>query len=355
MTNLHFQCRHTYPSGFTLDVAFGIGDGVTAIFGPSGSGKSTLLNILAGILRPQSARIQFNGRVLVDTAAHICLPPEDRHIGFVFQDHLLFPHLSVKGNLSYGLRRRPLRHIDFDRLVQVLDLGQLLDRSPHTLSGGQRQRVALGRALLRGPELLLLDEPLAALDAAVKDRILTYLERAISEWKVPTLFVSHDQTDVRRLADQVLVLESGRVVDTGPTPATLDRAVLVKMESHPGPINLVCVSNVHRAGEHWEGQIGSQPVYLPGELAITGSSAYIRFLPKDVTLGQGDITGVSTRNRLHGKVREIITVDHKAFVAIDVGQFLWAEVTLDAVRELTLRPEADVICLIKASAIQIVA
>ncbi|MGE5612458.1 MAG: molybdenum ABC transporter ATP-binding protein [Bacillota bacterium] len=354
MTSLHFQCRHRYPSGFELDAVFDVGDGVTAIFGPSGSGKSTILSIMAGILRPQSARIEFNGQVLVDTAARICLPPEDRRIGFVFQDHLLFPHVSVKENLLYGLRRRPLRHIDFDRLVQILDLGELLDRYPHTLSGGQRQRVALGRALLRGPELLLMDEPLAALDAAVKDRILSYLERAIGEWKVPTLFVSHDQTDVRRLAERVLILESGRVVDTGPTSTTLDRAVLVKMGSHPGPVNLLCVSHIHRTGEHWEGRIGLQPLYLPGELELEGPVAYVRFMPKDVTLGQGDVAGVSTRNRLRGTVREIITVDHKAFVAIDVGQFLWAEVTLDAVRELGLRAGGDVVCLIKASVIQVV-
>ena len=212
MSRLHFHCRHVYPDGFTLECAFEMGDGVTALFGPSGSGKTTVLGLISGLLTPLAGTIHLGGLVLLDTSAGVCLPPEKRHIGMVFQDHLLFPHLSVAQNLRYGRRRRPCRLIDFDRVVQVLELGSLLDRWPHTLSGGQRQRVSLGRALLRGPELLLMDEPLTALEADLKDRILLYLERAVTEWRVPTLFVSHNQSDGRRLADQVIVLEAGHLV-----------------------------------------------------------------------------------------------------------------------------------------------
>src|SRR5262249_52865156 len=193
MSRLVFACRHRSPSGFVLDARFEAGDGTTALFGPSGSGKSTVLGLVAGILRPQSGVIRLADRVLVDTAAGVCLPPERRRLGLVFQDHLLFPHLTVAQNLRYGQRRRPARRIDFSRGVDILEVGGLLDRSPATLSGGQRQRVALGRALLRGPELLLMDEPLTALDEKLKERILTYLERAVGEWHIPTLFVSHDQ------------------------------------------------------------------------------------------------------------------------------------------------------------------
>src|SRR5690606_35642680 len=154
---------------------------VTALVGPSGAGKSTILSLIAGLLRPEFGTIRLEGRVLLDTAAQVCVAPEGRQIGLVFQDHLLFPHLTVEQNLRYGLRRRPARTIEFAKLVAILELEGLLQRSPRTLSGGQRQRVALGRAMLRGPELLLMDEPLTALDERLKVQILDYLKRAIYE------------------------------------------------------------------------------------------------------------------------------------------------------------------------------
>jgi molybdate transport system ATP-binding protein len=222
---LHFDCRLRYASGFLLEARFEAGDGVTALFGPSGSGKTSVLNLIAGVARPDSGVIRLDGRTLVDSTARVFLPPERRCIGVVFQDQLLFPHLSVRQNLRFGQGRRGARAMDPDRVAEVLEIGDLLDRRPKTLSGGQRQRVALGRALLRGPDLLLMDEPLAALDAELKNRVLVYLERALAEWRIPTVFVSHDEADVRRLADAVVVLAAGRVVAAGPTAATLDGAV----------------------------------------------------------------------------------------------------------------------------------
>lgn len=223
---LSFRCRHRYPAGFTLDAAFDAGDGVTALFGPSGSGKSTVLSVIAGVLRPDAGEVRLGDRVLLDTSRRVNVPPEGRRVGIVFQDQLLFPHLTVAANLRYGMSRRGLgrgRPIDFDRVVQVLELADLLGRHPHTLSGGQRQRVALGRAVLRGPDLLLMDEPMTGLDEGLKGRIMTYLGRAVAEWRLPTIYVAHDQADVRRLADQVVVLRAGRAADAGPTAATLDR------------------------------------------------------------------------------------------------------------------------------------
>lgn len=352
MSRLEFQCSHRYATGFELDVAFEMGDGVTALFGASGSGKSTTLSIIAGLLRPQSGRIVLGDRALLDTKNGTCLPPEQRGVGFVFQDHLLFPHLTVRRNLLYGARRRPLREIDLDRIVQILELGTLLDRPPATLSGGQRQRTALGRAILRGPELLLMDEPLTALDEGLKDRILTYVDRVVNEYRLPTLFVSHDQTDVRRLADSVVVLEAGHVVNAGPTRDTLDDALIRKMESHPGPINLLRIDNVRRADGHWEGELNGQPFRLPESLNVKGPSLHVRLSSSDVVLGQHDVEGISVRNQLHGRVREIVALPERAFVAVDVGQFLWTEVTLEAVRDLHLKPEMEVTCLIKTAAIR---
>jgi molybdate transport system ATP-binding protein len=351
MPRLAFACRHRYPSGFELDAHFETGDGTTAVFGPSGSGKSTILGLIAGILRPQAGRIHLADRLLVDTASGVFLPAEQRRIGMVFQDHLLFPHLTVAQNLRYGLRRRPVRRIEFDRVVAILEVGGLLDRLPHTLSGGQRQRVALGRALLRGPELLLMDEPLTALDEELKERILTYLERAVAEWRIPTLFVSHNQADVRRLADRVVVLKSGKVLEAGPTGPTLDRAVASRPSGLPSPVNLLRLTEVRQAGGHWEGRVGGQVLQLPASPALQpGASAFVEFRPCDVILTNADVAGLSVRNHLHGRVREVVALPDRTLVAVDVGQFLWAEVTAEAVRELDVRADQAIVCLIKTSA-----
>jgi molybdate transport system ATP-binding protein len=221
MGRLHFDVRFSYPSGFELNASFEAGEGVTALFGPSGSGKSTILSLIAGALPPASGGIRLGDLTLVDTQSGVFLPPDQRRLGIVFQDHLLFPHMTVKKNLLFGWNRRNARPIDLTRVVEILEIGELLDRLPATLSGGQRQRVAAGRAILRGPELLLLDEPLAALDEGLKDRILIFLERAFLEWRIPTLFVSHDQSDVIRMANHLVLLQVGRVVEWGPTAKIL--------------------------------------------------------------------------------------------------------------------------------------
>ena len=200
---------------FLLDVDFTAGVGVTALFGPSGAGKTTILDAIAGARRPQQGRIVVGGRVLLDTAQRIAVPMHARRIGYVFQDGRLFPHFSVRQNLRYAQWfRRPPRD-RFDEVVALLGIAHLLQRRPGTLSGGERQRVAIGRALLAEPDLLLLDEPLAALDAARKDEILPYLARLRDAAVAPILYVTHSVDEVQRLADTVIVLSSGRVRHQG--------------------------------------------------------------------------------------------------------------------------------------------
>jgi molybdate transport system ATP-binding protein len=214
MSLLDFRCQLTYSSGFHLDAAFVMDHPVTAICGPSGSGKTSILSIIAGLRRPDQGTVRLGKRLLEDRANGTHVAPEKRRIGYVFQDQLLFPHLSVRRNLLYGWKRRPrgTESVDFQRVREVLELKELVDRYPHTLSGGQRQRVALGRALLSAPDLLLLDEPLVSLDAPLKERVLDYVEQVLKEWHIPTLYVTHDMRDVKRLAQQVIVLEQGQVV-----------------------------------------------------------------------------------------------------------------------------------------------
>ena len=191
--------------------------GATALFGPSGAGKTSLVNMIAGLLAPDRGTIALDGEVLDDTAGHIHVPPHRRRIGYVFQDARLFPHLDVRQNLDYGRRMNALAD-DPDqrkRVTDLLDIGQLLDRRPGKLSGGERQRVALGRALLAKPRLLLLDEPLGALDEGRRAEILPYLVRLRDEARIPMVYVSHDAAEMRQLATQIVLLQRGRVSSFG--------------------------------------------------------------------------------------------------------------------------------------------
>jgi molybdate transport system ATP-binding protein len=208
---LHFDCRFAYDTGFRLDFAFDAGQGVTALVGPSGSGKTTVLNLIAGILRPTSGSIRLHDRILYDAASRVNLPPERREVGYVFQDYQLFPHLSVAENLRYGQRRVKSGAISYDKIVEILDLGEVVERAPYSLSGGQKQRVALGRALLRCPRLLLLDEPLSALDMELRASIAQYLARSIEEFKLPALLVTHDPHSVAALAHATIVMQNQAV------------------------------------------------------------------------------------------------------------------------------------------------
>jgi molybdate transport system ATP-binding protein len=205
---------------FRLEVDLTIAARVCAVAGPSGSGKTSLLEAVAGLARPERGRIELDGCLLFDSATRVDLPPERRQLGYVFQDGALFPHLSVAGNLRYGLRRRRGPGPAWEEVVEVLGLGALLERRVTSLSGGERQRVGLGRALLAAPRLLLLDEPLASLDAELKRRILPFLARCVETFGVPVLYVSHSARELLTLADEAVLLAGGSVVAAGP-PAAL--------------------------------------------------------------------------------------------------------------------------------------
>jgi molybdate transport system ATP-binding protein len=202
---------------FRLAARFETEARVTALFGPSGAGKTTIINMIAGLLAPDRGRIMYRGKLLFDAAGKVNLPPYRRRFGYVFQDGRLFPHLTVRGNLEYGRRMYRLKRDpgELERVVAMLDIAHLADRRPGKLSGGERQRVAIGRALLMWPQLLLLDEPLASLDAARKAEIMPYLERLRDEAGVPMIYVTHQAEDARRLASMVVRVEAGRVAAVG--------------------------------------------------------------------------------------------------------------------------------------------
>lgn len=207
---------------FSLELDLEIPAQVTAIFGPSGAGKTSLLDVISGLRRPASARIEIDGDILVDTAKQFHMPARHRGIGYVPQDLALFPHLSVRQNLLYGAKpggqTDPAFH--FESIVELLEVGILVDRRIHELSGGEKQRVALARALLAAPRLLLLDEPLSSLDVRLKDKIIPCLGRIRAELALPILYVTHDRDEVLALCDEVILLERGKVVGRG-EPETL--------------------------------------------------------------------------------------------------------------------------------------
>jgi len=213
-TIISFDCCYQYPGGFELSAAFEVNAGVTALFGPSGSGKTTILSLIAGLLRPTQGSISISGETVTDMKTKISVPPEQRRIGFLFQDHALFPHLRVKRNIEYGAKRRASGTVPLKRLVETLELQDLLQRYPGSLSGGQQQRVALARALASNPSVLLLDEPLTSVEAALRDRIADYIERVVNEHEIPVLLVSHNRPFVDRLANRVLEIENGRLLPT---------------------------------------------------------------------------------------------------------------------------------------------
>lgn len=204
----------------SLDVDLTLPDrGLTAVFGRSGSGKTTLINILSGLMDPDEGSISINDTVLYDSKRRTKLPVHERRIGYVFQEARLFPHLTVRSNLRYGYQ--PNGQIRMDEVVSLLGIGQVLDRRPHYLSGGERQRVAIGRALLTNPHLLLMDEPLSALDEIRKNEIIPFIERVRDEFQTPIFYVTHSKAEVVRLANYLVVLADGKVVGSGPTSTTL--------------------------------------------------------------------------------------------------------------------------------------
>lgn len=354
---IRFDCRLVRP-GFTFDVCFTAGAGVTALFGPSGSGKSTAIRLVAGLERPDDGRISLGDTVLVDTAARRFLPPHRRRVGLVFQDAQLFPHLSVAANLRYGrfFTPRAARRIAFDPVVEVLGIAHLLARRPATLSGGERQRVAIGRTLLASPGLLLMDEPLAALDAARKQEILPFIERLRDEFAIPILYVSHAVEEVARLAATVVRIEAGRVAAFG-TPAEVLAAA---GPGHPGDrFDVVSMlSGDHAAYDAAYGVTRfhhpAGPIIVPGRFAPARQPVRIAIRATNVALALAPPADVSIRTVLAGRVAAIAAdAGPLALVtlALDGGEMLSVYATRLAIDALALAPGRPAVALVKSVAI----
>ena len=299
--------RHSRP-GFTLDAAFEAPPGVTALFGPSGSGKTSVVNAVAGLLRPEAGRVVLDGQTLLDTATGTHLPPHKRRLGYVFQEGRLFPHLTIAGNLDYGRRfsGHPADPVETGRVVELLGIGPLLTRRPGTLSGGEKQRVAIGRALLSRPRMLLMDEPLASLDAARKEEILPYLERLRDETALPILYVSHAMGEVARLATTLVVMEAGRVLRAGPVADVLADPDALGLF---GPREVGAVLAARVVAHHEDGlselAISGGTLFLPRVAAAPGEELRVRVPASDVMLALDPPSRISAQNVLPVTVDEV--------------------------------------------------
>jgi molybdate transport system ATP-binding protein len=297
--------RHEF-AGFSLDAAFHIErPGITALFGPSGAGKTTVVNAIAGIFRPRAGRIVVDGQVLLDTAKGIFVPPRARHIGYVFQDSRLFPHMSVENNLRFGWRRAAAKASpeQFARILDLLGLEPLLARRPAKLSGGEKSRVALGRALLASPQLLLLDEPLAALDSQRKSDIFPYLEKLRDETNLPMIYVTHSLDEVMRLADDLILLKDGRVAAQGRVFDLLPDLEFAAASGTP-PAGAVFAAAVSAQREDGLTALA----FDGGELAVgrleraIGSQLRVRLRAEDIMLALEEPKAISANNILPATV-----------------------------------------------------
>ncbi len=349
---LCIKCRKSYGD-FDLDIDLDIEPTFTAIFGPSGTGKTTALNLISGLVRPDAGIVKWDGRVLSDSGSKRSTPPHKREIGYIFQDSRLFPHKSIASNLKYGWKLTPKakRRFAFDDVTDVLGLSKFLDRKPDTLSGGQRQRVALGMALLASPGMILMDEPLAALDRTAKLRLLSYLRDIHSKFDLPILYVSHDLTTIINFAQNAIVLHNGKATYFD------DASKVLTGNGEIGDNG--DVENIFHATvkEHFaergivELDAGGFALTASDSGRQKGDNVLVEIPSSEIIIAVSKPTGISARNIIKGSVAAIHTIRRRCLVDIDIGKRITAEILEDTKTELGLEPGLEVYVIIKAKCI----
>ena len=342
---------------FTVDMSFSSGvAGVTALFGRSGAGKTSVINMVAGLFPPDDGLIVVNGQKLFDSEQSIDLPPEKRRCGYIFQDGRLFPHLTVKANLTYGMKLVPLseRYVSYDQVVELLGVSHLLTRRPAKLSGGEKQRVAIGRALLTSPSLLLMDEPLASLDSARKGEVLPFIARLPREFSIPILYVTHSLDEILNLADTVALLESGKVVAAGAVEDLMSRFDLQRFAGpfDEGVVLGTVVEGHDRTGGltslRFEGGVLKIPLFD----APVGERVRVRIRSRDVAIALTRPDKISVQNIFPATVEEVVeTPESPVDVRLNIGCSLLSRITPAARADLKLTPGQEVYALVKSVAI----
>ncbi|WP_404299771.1 molybdenum ABC transporter ATP-binding protein [Alicycliphilus denitrificans] len=356
MSGIQARLRLTRPD-FTLDIYLELpGRGVTALFGPSGCGKTSCLRALAGLERAQGS-VRVNGELWQDNASGHWLPTHRRALGYVFQEASLFAHLNVRRNMEYGLRRQPpaRRRVSLEQAVELLGLGALLTRMPHTLSGGERQRVAIARALATSPRVLLMDEPLAALDAARKAEVMPYLERLQRSLDIPVLYVSHSPDEVARLASHLVLLQAGRVTAQGPTAELMARLDLPLAHGDAAAALVQGRVAAHDVHDHLLTVAiqGGQLQLITHRPRMVGESVRLRVLARDVSLARTHAGDSSILNLLPARITQLADDEPgQVLVALDAaGTTLLARITRRSCQNLALAVGDAVFAQVKGVAL----
>jgi molybdate transport system ATP-binding protein len=347
--------------GFRLDVELTATSGITMLFGASGSGKTTLLRCLAGLTKPDAGHIAIGERVLFDAKAGVDVPIQDRHVGYVFQQAALFPHMSVRDNIEYGLHRLPAdeRRQRVSAIADSFRISEILERRPANVSGGERQRAALARALVTEPSLLLLDEPLSALDHAIQSRIMDDLRRANEARRIPMIYVTHSHREVYTLGERVIVIDEGRVIASGTPHEVLDhpeRNVLANLAGFENVFGATVIERRERAGT-MECRLDRSTAELevPLNQGVAGQPIRIAIRAGDILLANEEPRGLSARNVLRGRLVDLTAQGPTMVAVVDVGSRFIVHLTPGGVASLNLTPGAHVWLIVKTYSCRILA
>ena len=347
---LSVSLQQSMPN-FSLDVTFEAPSGITVLFGESGSGKTTTINAIAGLLTHCEGRVTLSNRVLFDSDDNKHLKPYQRNIGYIFQESRLFPHLTVEQNLNYAKRfKKADKSVDFNHIVELLGIKSLLKRAPSSLSGGEKQRVAIGRALLSAPDLILADEPLAALDGARKAELLPYFKKLNRELGIPMLYVTHSPQEVLELADHVIALEQGRIVTQGPAREVMANSKVARTANRAIKSTLTTRLVAHHSDGLSELQAANETLYVPSIDASIGTSVCLELVANDLILSTTKVDGISALNQVNGTVESIENIP-SGDVLINVcvaGEIISTHITSRSLKKLNLNVGDACVLIIKS-------
>ncbi len=345
---------------FLLNVKAEITDGITGIFGPSGHGKTSLLNSIAGIVKPDSGYIHLNGNQIFDSEEKTNVSIQKRKIGYVFQDVRLFPHYSIKKNLNYG-RLKNDDNLIFEEVTDILKIGHLLDKKPEQCSGGEKQRIAIGRTILSGSQILLLDEPFSAVDTRLRKEIIPFLNAVHKKFQIPIIIVSHDLPDLLSLTDNLLLLQEGEILAHGKFhELILDESNLHVMHesgwfnilhlyvfaSLPLKNMVLLKSNISSL----QIQVLSQSLHYDAEI---NSPLKVLIKPENIAISKEPVLNISLRNQVQGIIKKVFFQDGLAFCIVDIGEHIIVEITEASQKNMQLKPGENVFCLFKSAALKI--
>lgn len=357
--------RHSY-SKTNFEYNAEINSGITGVFGYSGSGKTTLMNLISGIEVPESGKLEFNSRIFFDKEKGINIPANKRNIAVVFQDNYLFPHLTIKKNLLYSspYLKNKKEIINFDSIVKLLDIENLLDKKPYELSGGERQRSAIGRALLSQPELLLLDEPFSNLDRKKRNRIISYLLKINNKYKIPLIIISHDLEDILKLTHSLLIINNRSIQAHGEYYDLIDSGVVDKILPSDDYKNILELSYskyfedeklfAFSLNNNSDSILLKTTLNKPGLNLSGGETVRFAICSSDIVLTLEDVKYTSIQNHIKGEVKRVSCKDDSCYVTVDCGIDLVAELSKASVSKMNITEGMELYCLIKAKAVDLV-